>query len=229
MHKSNWFAAVLAAVLIAGCDSTPSIPRGPAMEYSFGNTRDARFGEILVARGGGFEVYNTTGLNNCPARVWDAIDTERLAKQLHVEKVIKHGPRYWMMDEQSLVFGRVARFDGLQTRWAGTSPLRINEKQAPYTIFKSMLDWRMVYYKGRPVYELIDPDGNNYVMEAHDEQHPMTSLATMGDEMKKLPAGWKYQTRILTENLALDLTPKQTSYVVSDEFNQYYARPPKTK
>ena len=62
---------------------------GRSREYSFANTRDARFGQILVANGSGFEVYNTTGLNDCPAKVWDAIDAEQLAKQLDAKKVTK--------------------------------------------------------------------------------------------------------------------------------------------
>ena len=132
-----------------------------------------------------------------------------------------------MMDELSMLFGGTTTFDGLQTRWAGTLHLRNAEKLTPYTIFMLKRTQRMVYYKGKPVYELIDPVGNNYVMEAHDGRHPMASLAAMGDEMKKLPAGWKYQTRILTENLVMDLTPNQTIYAVGDEFNQYYTRPPK--
>ena len=47
--------------------------------------------------------------------------------------------------------------------------------------------------------------------------------------MKKLPKGWQYRTRILTEDLILDLKPNQTIYAVGDEFNQYYTRPPIAK
>ena len=32
---------------------------------------------------------------------------------------------------------------------------------------------RMVYAKGQSVFELIDPDGHIYVLQAHDAQFPI--------------------------------------------------------
>ena len=87
----------------------------------------------------------------------------------------------------------------------------------------------MVYSKGKPVYELVDPDGKIYVLQARKEQVPMESLATLGQQMKQLPTGWQYRTRILTEDVVLDLGPGQTIYAVGDEFHQYYTRIPETK
>ncbi len=191
-----------------------------------------RFGEILVAKKSGVEVYNTTGMNNCPAKVWDAIDPKQLAKELGALQVIKNGPHFWMMDEQTASFGETARFAGLDARWAATLSLSIAKAQTgghPYTIFMPKKTQKMVYSKGKPVYELVDPDGNNYVMQAHDEQFPIESLATLGQRMKKLPKGWQYRTRTLVEDLVLDLKPDQTIYAVGDEFNQYYTRPPKAQ
>ena len=37
--------------------------------YTFHDIRDARFGEILVVKPMGVEIYNTTGLNKCPAEL----------------------------------------------------------------------------------------------------------------------------------------------------------------
>ncbi len=48
---------------------------------------------------------------------------------------------------------------------------------------------RMVYAKGKSVFELIDPDGHNYVLQAHDAQFPIESLAKLGEQMKQLPKG----------------------------------------
>jgi hypothetical protein len=70
------------------------------------NTRDMRFGEILVIKEGGIDVYNTTGSNECPAELWDALDTEELAKELGAQAVRLNGPHYWMMDSQSLSLER---------------------------------------------------------------------------------------------------------------------------
>jgi hypothetical protein len=87
----------------------------------------------------------------------------------------------------------------------------------------------MVYSKGKPVYELVDAEGNIYVMQAHDDRFPIDSLAKLGEQLKKLPKGWQYRERILTEDLILDLGPDQTIHGIGDEFHQYYTRIPKTQ
>ena len=66
---------------------------------------------------------------------------------------------------------------------------------------------RMVYARAQSVFELIDPDGHIYVLQAHDAQFPIESLAKLGEQMKQLPKGWQYRTRALTEDLVLDLGP----------------------
>ena len=86
-----------------------------------------------------------------------------------------------------------------------------------------------VYTKGKSVFKLIDPDGHIYVLQAHDAQFPIESLAKLGEQMKQLPKGWQYRTRALTEDLALDLGPDKTIYAVGDEFHQYYTRIAETK
>jgi hypothetical protein len=70
---------------------------------------------------------------------------------------------------------------------------------------------KMVYAKGKSVFELIDPDGHIYVLQAHDAQFPIESLAKLGEQMKQLPKGWQYRTRALTEDLVLDLGPDKTT------------------
>jgi hypothetical protein len=70
---------------------------------------------------------------------------------------------------------------------------------------------KMVYAKGKSVFELIDPDGHIYVLQAHDAQFPIESLAKLGEQMKLLPKSWQYRTRALTEDLVLDLGPDKTT------------------
>src|SRR6266436_3932530 len=79
---------------------------------------------------------------------------------------------------------------------------------------------RMVYAKAQSVFELIDPDGHIYILQAHDAQFPIESLAKLGEQMKQLPKGWQYRTRALTEDLVLDLGPDKTIYAVADEFSR---------
>lgn len=225
-------AAALALLLIAGCKPSPPLPKGELKTYTVKNTRDMRYGELIVARRSGVQVYNTTGLNDCPADVWNAIDAKQLAKELHALKVVKNGPHFWMMDEQTLTLGDTVTLAGLQARWAASVELKVVKAQMsghPYTIYTPKKTQWMRYDKGKPVYELVDAEGNAYVLQAHNKEWPMESLATMGAQMKQLPEGWSYRTRILTEDLVIDLSDKETIYAVGDEFNQYYTRVPKSK
>jgi len=191
------------------------------------NIRDSRYGEIFIIKQTGLDVYNTTGLNDCPAKLWDALDLEKLKKDFGAMQVQKNGPHFWMMDEQTLMMGETASFGGIEARWAAHAPLSVVQKGAtggaPYAIYTPSKTQSMVYSKGKPVFELIDPDENVYVLQAHDEQFTIESLAKLGDKLK-LPKGWQYRTRTLTEDLKLDLSPAQSIYAVGDDFHQYYTR-----
>ena len=188
-----------------------------------------RFGEILVAKPTGIEVYNTTGLNDCPAQLWNALDPEKLKTQLGALKVQKNGPHFWMMDSQTVSFGEKASFGGIEARWAATLPLAMAEQAAqgsePYKVFTPKKTQKMVYSKGKPVYELVDPNGNVYVLQAHEEKFPLDSLAKLGEQLK-LPKGWQFRTRVLSENLIMNLGPDKTIYAVGDDFHQYSTRIP---
>lgn len=190
--------------------------------------RDKRYGEILIISESGVEVYNTTGLNDCPADLWDVLDLEAIRKEFGAQSVQKNGPHFWMMDWQELSLGEKASFGGLEARWAARAPRSVVQTSAagaePYKIYLPKKTQKMKYTTGRPVYELVDADGNAYVLQARNREVPMESLARLGDRMRQLPAGWNYRTRVLTEDLVLDLRPDRTIYAVGDEFHQYYTR-----
>jgi len=195
-------------------------------------TRDMRFCEILVVKESGIEVYNTTGLNDCPPELWNALDLEKLKNQFGALQVKLNGPKFWLMDNQTVSLGGKASFGDLEARWAATLEPDVVAKAAqlgPYRVFTPKKTQRMVYAKGKPVFELVDPDGNLYVLQAHGGEFPMQSLPKLGERMKKLPKGWQYRTRTLTEDLVLDLGPDKTIYAVGDEFHQYYTRIPETE
>jgi hypothetical protein len=194
------------------------------------DTRNMRFGEILVVKKTGIEIYNTTGLNDCPAKLWNALDLDKLRKEHGALKVEKNGPHYWMMDSQTVSFGEKATFGGLEARWVATLDPAVVQKAAkgsePYKVFTPKKTQKMVYSKGKPVYELVDPAGNVYVLQARDERFSLEDLPKLGKQLKKLPKGWQYRTRVPKEDLILDLGPGQTIYAIGDEFHQYYTRIP---
>ena len=74
--------------------------KGNTEKVTVENTRDMRYGEIFIIKESGLDVYNTTGLNDCPAELWDALDTETVKKDFGAMQVQKNGPHFWMMDEQ---------------------------------------------------------------------------------------------------------------------------------
>lgn len=214
-------------------DNKPREPGKIVAPYTVTDTRDMRFGEILVVKESGIEIYNTTGLNDCPADLWDALDLEEIKKQFGAQAVQKNGPHFWMMDKQTVLFGEKASFGGLEARWAATldpALVRKAEKGSePYKVFTPKKTQKMVYSKGKEVFELVDPNGHTYVLQAREEKFPIASLATLGERMKQLPKGWLYRTRTLPQDLMLDLTPDKTIYAVGDEFHQYYTRIPETE
>ena len=222
----------LAAVMIDGVLPAEAQER-TVKTFTVTETRDMRFGEILVVKASGIEVYNTTGINDCPPELWDELDTGKLAEELGALSVRLNGPKFWMMDTQTISVGEKVSFGGLEARWAATlDPALVQSLEQefePYKVFTPKKTQKMVYAEGKPVFEIVDPDGNIYVLQAHGEMFPMESLPKLGERMKKLPRDWQYRTRTLQKDLVLDLGPDETIYGVGDEFHQYYTRIPETE
>jgi hypothetical protein len=161
------------------------------------------------------------------------MDLEAIKKQFGAKAIQKNGPHYWMMDTLTVSFGEKASFGGIEARWgASIDPALIGKSDKgsePYKVFNPKKTQKMVYSKGKPVFELVDPDGHAYALQAREDAFPIDTLPKLGEKMRKLPKGWQYRTRVLTEDLVLDLTPDKTIYGVGDEFHQYYTRIPQAK
>src|SRR3989304_9134850 len=124
----------------------------PLQEVIVTNIRDQRFGEIMVVIGNYIDVYNTTGLNDCPAEIWDALDLEKIKQQFGGIAVQKNGPKFWMMDSQTLWFGQEqVSLAGLEARWAARVDAALARKSGsgsePYKYFTPQKHQRMVYDK----------------------------------------------------------------------------------
>jgi hypothetical protein len=76
----------------------------------------------------------------------------------------------------------------------------------------------MVYFKGKPVYELISPEGGAYIMQSSNIPAD-DSIAKLGERLK-LPQRWKFRTRILDEDFALRLDGKVKT-ILDDLRNVY--------
>ena len=193
-----------------------------------------RYGEILLIRMGenGPEatVYNTFPLNDCPAPLWDVLDAGALAKENGAVAAMLNGPRYWLMSRIGKRAGEAqptATFGGIEMIKQATVQLAqggAGNNPAPYSV--NQVDRRAVFTfdAGRPVFELVDPDGRRWVMQTWsqvvDKSLTLDDLPGLGARLH-LPDGWRYETRTLTEPLVIDTTEHKASVLQDDLTNSY--------
>jgi hypothetical protein len=247
MKRATWLF-VLASMMAVGCgvsepSSESNTPAQQSDEYAppevgeLSNLRNARYCEIIVVTGrlNDIEgaVYNTIGLNDCPAEQWEALDPEQLKEELRANAIVLNGPRYFMMDENALVGpGEVASFDGLQTRHLATvrlpagSLIGDNLEGRPYTENTIERETEYVFRAGRPVYELLSPDGPVYVMQSYSQIVAPTllqdDLPSLGDRLD-LPEGWRYRVREPDEDFSVR-TVGGLGHVIQDDLKNTYQR-----
>lgn len=197
--------------------------------------RGVRYGEVLAiyARDGALqaEVYGTQMLNDCPAELWDTLDAADIAADMGAMFVKLNGPRHWVLDglgvKVAMVEPVLREFNGLLMRRLAVVDLGTNPAAAPYTERK--VDRGSVFFfdAGKPVYELVNPEGTAYVMQALcigvDPTLHEAMLPTLGERLN-MPQGWTYRTRILDEELVVDTTGRPAT-VLQDEFENSYTLP----
>lgn len=189
-----------------------------------------RYGEVLLVAAGesGPEatVYNTFPLNDCPAELWDRLDAKAIADENGAVAAVLNGPRYWLMssigkvDRESMV--RKA-FGGLEMNRQATVRLD-SMKPSPYKVNRVDRKAVFTFDAGTEIYELVDPDGNRWVMQSYsqtvDPTLGLTDLAGLGGRMS-LPPGWRYEVRTLTTPLMVDTTGREASVTQDDCANSY--------
>ena len=199
------------------------------------HVRGVRYGEVIAVfhRDGRFEaeVFGTQFLNECPQELWDGLDPTALAEELGAVMVKLNGPRHWVLDGMGTKVNAMEPvlrdFNGLLMRRLAVIDLGDNPGTSPYAEVK--VDRGAVFFfdAGKPVYELVDPDGLAYVMQALcigvDPDTTEASLVTLGERLD-MPEGWSYRTRILDRELVVDTTATIAT-VIQDEFENSYTLP----
>lgn len=230
-------AALAACIAAVSGVSGPAAAQTAAMErYAFTDTRSLRFCEVFLVKDGGILMYNSTGLNDCPATQWNTLDTEKIKAQYGAKAVFKNGPRFWVPDTLSLDLGETEDFGGIKMRYVGTLPVALMEGKSggggeaePYKVFHPKKGGYFTYSKGKAVYELVGPDGTAYVMQGSgqnvDPSLTYASLAKLGDKLQLAP-GWKYRVRTLDKDLVFDLGKAAVVDAVSDDLRNIYNRVP---
>jgi hypothetical protein len=199
--------------------------------------RGVRYGEVLAVflRDGNIEaeVYGTQMLNDCPAELWDTLVADDIAKDLEAFAVKLNGPRHWMLDGLGTKVNAVEPifrdFNGLQMRRIAVIRFEPGDTPAtvPYTDRYVDRGAQFFFDEGSVVYELVNPEGKAYVLQAYcigvDATINQDNLATLGERLS-MPEGWSYRSRILDEELVVDTTG-QMATVIQDEFENTYTLP----
>jgi hypothetical protein len=199
--------------------------------------RDQRYCEIFtifLAPSPVARVNNTYGLNRCPQRWWDSLDTSELAAESGADLILLNGPRYWLMDKVTVTEpGPIVELAGKQLREVATIDLaKVGlTPPPPFTGVKITRGTRFVFRRDRPVFQLIDPDGRVYVMQAYSQivdpdltYDQLRGLRRDPDRIG-LPDGWRYRTRKPDENLVL--RANGTATIIQDALKNTYQRLPK--
>ncbi len=199
------------------------------------NMRGVRYGEVLAMflRDTGLEaeVYGTQMLNDCPQEQWQTLDADAIAKDMGAVFAKLNGPRHWLLDglgtKVAVVEPVFREFNGITMRRIAV--VNLGADYAPGSYVERKINRGAVFFwdAGKKVYELVNPDGLAYVMQARcigiDPTISEESLDTLGDKLS-LPAGWSYRVRVLNEELVVDTTA-HVATVLQDEFENSYTLP----
>lgn len=196
---------------------------GPLTEFVVDPTRNLRYAELAIVGDEFVSFYNSIGLHEAPPDLWDALDADAAAKQLGAAMVVKNGPHWWASDTSRFRFGsEVIEVQGLGFRFASNLPVAIMASGGLaagkyYQPFDAEKRLDLVYKTGKPVYELISPDSDVYLLQS--TAAAMDDFDTLGDRLS--PAdGWSFRIRQLDEDLSY-VVDEMVPTVMDDVRNVY--------
>jgi len=211
----------------------PAVPATQSLPVP-ADLRDFRYGEVIPVFQEGLrlsvEVYNTIGLNDCPPGLWAKLDARLLARTLGAVTVKLNGPRHWVLDgiigSGGTAAGKVVDFGGIEMRLVAKLDSRVWEGSVGDTFYtpnrvQRFTTW--IYLAGKPVYELVSPEGDVFRMQSYaqiaDPDLRISDLEDLGRRLA-LPKGWSYRTRVLAEDS--ELRANGVAYVINDNlYNSY--------
>ena len=220
-------------------NSSADLAKPTSDSVSVSNLRNKRYCEVLYGNRSFLtlvvKVFSTQGINECPEDAWKLITNKTVADAHNASFVRLNGPRYWMIDDLKASGGTINHdreiFGGIEMNLRATLEIgpmmQLQELwgDAAYraTIVHRSTAW--IYKAGLPVYELISPSGEIYVMQSYAQiinpRLSMADLKTLAQQLQ-LPKGWSYRARLLTEDL--NLIANGTAYVLQDNLMNSYQR-----
>ena len=230
---------VAATAMLAVCASSAAAASDPLVTtQKTKGMYNQRYCEYLGVKSGAgglvADVWNTYGLNKCPAKQWEATDKAAVKTQLGSAILKMNGPRYWIIDRAQIVFnkhlfplaGDVQSFGPLKMRFLTTVDVPvIDGKPGIPSYYEATVNRTTHFVFGRkhPVHELVAPSGKVYAMQAYSQikDKKLTEKKLTGLRTKlKLPAGWRYRTIRIKRDLVLKTVG--TTIVVQDELENTY-------
>jgi hypothetical protein len=221
--------SVIAGWILVATALTPAAAQTPdKQKHMIEGVRNVRYCELVPVVRRGFRltatVYNTLGLNDCPAEVWDKITEAAMKKRFGAIEVVLNGPRHFVMDTimaaGDTASGATVDAGGLQLTARATIDLRLADLRA-----KPYRETRYVFKAGQPMFLLVRGDGVRYAMQSYaqiaDKSLSYADLLKLGDRLK-LPAGWRYDT--MTPDADLVLGAKGRAIVVQDDLDNTYQK-----
>ena len=226
-------APTIARATVSAATATPASVAATAASKALRNSRYCEVIPVYLDAGKLVQsVYNTQGLNDCPAEAWNALNADDLAKSLGAVKVILNGPRYWVMDKiiasGDSAGGEVKTFGDLKMQYRAKIEVPAGSTSAsatPYT--QNIIDrnTEYIYTSGKSIYQLVSPAGDVYIMQTYsqivDPKLTMEDLPNLGTRLK-LPAGWQF--RVTTPEQDLHLIARGKATLVQDDLTNSYQK-----
>ncbi len=223
----------IAAFAVYGVAPAGAVTTDPAA-HTVEGVRNARYCEIIPVVRVRFHlvatVYNTLGLNDCPAAIWDKITEAEMKKHFGAVKVLLNGPRHFMMDKivagGSTATGEKIEVGGLALTERASIDLDLfGMRSEPYRERTIERDTRYVFDAGKPVFVLVSPDGTRYAMQAYaqmvDKSLSYDALPGLGARLK-LPTGWRYESMVPASDLVLGA--HGAAIIVQDDLDNTYQK-----
>lgn len=170
--------------------------------------------------------------DSAPADLMANYSDQQVMTEYNSPTVWMSGIRHWLMDKLRVGLStNVRNMDGLDTRWAADIVLpegaNFGNPEQAYLIQDVTCNRTWFYDKGKPIFILDAPDGTPFIMQSYcqiiDPNLTYEQLPTLGEKLK-LPAGWKYRTKTLDQNLTVNgIQPGNKWRVTQDELRNTYS------
>jgi hypothetical protein len=230
--------------LFTGCAKLPNDGANPKMAH-FENLNKVRYIEIFVVGGNGLTgrmeaaVYNTSAsswfdaasMKDSAPQAWvESLSTDEIKKRFGALGASINGPKLWMLDTIDIPLGAEEDFNGKKIPWVAV--LHLSKEQLKtlgkfsYATMQIERKSQFSYKKGTTVFLIDDANGNTWVMKGFElGLKPRWTFeefaADPASKFKQLPAGWKFRTKVLDQDLIM-IPASGIATIMPDEFFNVY-------